>query len=161
MRYAIVLAALIFTGGCFRPGGGHAGHTPPERIVAGEPTILKMEFSVWGAGSGDLSKRYTQIVCHYRQTGQRDFQTAHARVLSSNRERMQTEFTIPPQTLLEAAGTLEYYFEFLFDGHRNANHTNSVSIVRPPKTVGRANLRPSASLSAGMTCGLKRSWNGR
>jgi hypothetical protein len=125
MRHVILIAMLVVAGGCFRPGGGHSGHTPPEQIVAGKPTVLKMEFSVWGSGSGDLSNRYSQIVCHYRLAGKPEYRGVHARIVSSNNERMQTEFTIPPQE----SGTLEYYFDFLLDGHRNLNPTNSVPIV--------------------------------
>lgn len=130
MHCAILVAVLVFAGGC--AGGGGTNHTPPERVVAGERVILSLEFSVWGAGFGNLSKRYTQIACRYRQAGQPGFQAAPAKVLSSSRERMQTQFTIPPQSIQGSSGTLEYHFEFLFDGHRNRNHTNSVPIVKPP-----------------------------
>ena len=153
MRLALLFAALVLVGGCFRPGGGHSGHTPPERLLAGEATILMMEFSVWGAGSGNLSKRYTEIVCHYRLSGHPEFQTVRARIVSSDKERMRAEFTIPPQTLLEASGTLEYYFEFLFDGYRSTRATNSVPIVSAPNNSRQP--RPSSALRKG-----ERAWLG-
>src|SRR5581483_8266855 len=54
-------------------GGGGSDHTPPKSIHIGQPTTLNMDLRVWGAGSGKLSHRYTDIQCHYRIIGNENF----------------------------------------------------------------------------------------
>src|SRR5437868_13812410 len=105
MRYLLVASSLIFTGGC--AGGGGSVHNPPDHIVAGQPTTLKLSFSVWGAGSGDLAKRYTKILCHYRKVGEAQFQSVPARIISSDEKRMAVEFVVPPQPLSAPSASVE------------------------------------------------------
>ena len=131
MRTVIAIAILsLLTTGCFQPGGGGSAHHPPPQIISGEPTTLKLTFSAWGAGSGNLSKRYTQIRCHYRQSGESQFQTVAAKVISSDDKQMEVQFVIPPQVLFGESSTLEYYFDFLFDGHPNTRGHETVQIIK-------------------------------
>jgi hypothetical protein len=129
MRYLLLAFSLIFTVGC--AGGGGSVHNPPDHIVAGQPTTLKLSFSVWGAGSGDLAKRYTKILCHYRKSDEAHFQSVSARIVSSDQKRMAVEFVVPPQELSATSASLEYYFDFLFDGHPNSRPHEAVQIIEP------------------------------
>jgi hypothetical protein len=135
MRYLLLVSSLIFAVGC--AGGGGSVHNPPDHIVAGQPTTLKLSFSVWGAGSGDLAKRYTKILCHYRKVGEAQFQSVSARIISSDEKRMVVEFVVPPQQLSTPSESLEYYFDCLFDGHANSRPHEIVQIIetRPNQTL--------------------------
>ncbi|HET6408525.1 MAG TPA: hypothetical protein VFG14_11640, partial [Chthoniobacteraceae bacterium] len=66
MRSFLLVLLLAFAGGCYRPGGGGTTHHPPEEFRSGQPTDLKLTFAVWGAGSGRLDRRYTNVVCIYQ-----------------------------------------------------------------------------------------------
>lgn len=129
LRHPLLAFWLIFTVGC--AGGGGSVHNPPDHIVAGQPTILTLSFSVWGAGFGDLANRYTKIFCHYRKSNEAQFQSVSARIVSSDRKRMAVEFVVPPQELSATPASLEYYFDFLFDGHPNSRPHETVQIINP------------------------------
>ncbi|MFA6564961.1 MAG: hypothetical protein WCV00_23860 [Verrucomicrobiia bacterium] len=128
ISHSVLLAAVFSSTGC--AGGGGTVHDPPDRIVAGQPATLKLKFSVWGAGFGNLSSRYTNICCHYRKAGETQFETAPARIISSDHKNMDVEFAIPPLQISGDSSALEYYFDFLFDGHPNTRKHETVRIVR-------------------------------
>jgi len=129
MRYLTLTLSAILLVGC--AGGGGSVHNPPDQIIAGEATKLKLTFSVWGAGSGDLSRRYTEVVCHYRKTGEQQFHDVPALLISSDQKHMVAEFVIPPQQTSADSTSLEYYFDFLFDGHPNKRPHEIVQIITP------------------------------
>ncbi|MBI5396266.1 MAG: hypothetical protein HZA91_13300 [Verrucomicrobia bacterium] len=128
-RNLLLALALLLATGC--AGGGGTVHDPPDHIVAGQPATLELRFSVWGAGFGNLSSRYTKILCHYRKPGETQFQSVSARVISSDHKHMDVEFIIPPQQVSGDSSSLEYYFDFLFDGQPNTQQHKTVRIVRP------------------------------
>jgi len=116
-----LLFLFIFIGlftGCYRPGGGGTGHHPPDGISSNQPTELKLTFSVWGAGSGRLDKRYTDVICFYRINESGEYRRLTGSVVSADDKNMEMRFTIPPLNLNEG-DTVDYYFEMLFDGHTN------------------------------------------
>ena len=129
MRCVPAVLTLILLGGC--AGGGGSVHHPPDHIEAGQPTVIKLSFSVWGSGGGwDLARRYTQILCHYRHGGDQHFQSIPATIVSSDKQRMTVEFVIPPQQPISEADILDYYFDFLFDGHYNKRRIEHVRFSR-------------------------------
>jgi hypothetical protein len=88
-----VLLLLMTIEGCGVAGGGGTVHLPPKNVLAGQPTTLTMTFSVWGSGSGDLSKRYTNVTCQYRiDCG--EFKTVSASVNSSDSKTMAVHFVM-------------------------------------------------------------------
>jgi hypothetical protein len=98
--------------------------------MAGQPTVLTLSFSVWGAGSrDDLARRYTQMLCHYRHAGEQHFQSIPATILTSDEKRMVVEFVIPPQQPTSQTDSLEYYFDFLFDGYYGKRPIERVRIT--------------------------------
>jgi len=116
-----LLFLFIFIGlftGCYRPGGGGTGHHPPDGISSNQPTELKLTFSVWGAGSGRLDKRYTDVICFYRINESGEYRRLTGSVVSADDKNMEMRFIIPPLNLNEG-DTVDYYFEMLFDGHKN------------------------------------------
>ena len=123
-------------------GGGGSNHDLLDHIIAGQPTKLNFTFSVWGAGSGDLSKRYTKILMHYRKTGEIEFLSIPVRIISSDQKHMAVEFIIPPQEISDESSLLEFYFDFLFDGVQNTRPHETVPITKPVQPSGRANSRP-------------------
>ena len=130
MRHVISAVLALLLTGC--PGAGGSDHHPPDRIVAGQPTVLTQTFSVWGAGPRqDLARRYTEMLCHYRHAGEQHFQSIQARIVSSDRKHMTVEYVIPPQQRLSGSDTLEYYFDCLFDGHYNKRPIERVRIIEP------------------------------
>jgi hypothetical protein len=77
-----------------------------------------MELKVWGAGSGILSKRYTNIQCHYRIVGAEAYSAVPMTPSSETPDRLTVECTIPPLDG-KAGDRLEYYIDEEFDGHYN------------------------------------------
>ncbi|HEY4256485.1 MAG TPA: hypothetical protein VGM66_04655 [Candidatus Udaeobacter sp.] len=128
MRLVIAIPVLILLTGC--AGGGGSDHHPPDRIVGGQPTVLTLSFSVWGNGtSWDLARRYTQILCHYRHGGEQHFQSIPATIVSSDKKGMLVEFVIPPQQPASETDSLDYYFDFLFDGYYGKRPVEHVRIT--------------------------------
>jgi hypothetical protein len=105
--------------GCFQPGGGGTVHIPPDGILSNQPTQLKITFSVWGAGSGRLDHRYTDVICLYRINESGDYHRISGVVIKADDKHMEMKFTIPPLDL-KRGDTVDYQFEMLFDGHANS-----------------------------------------
>ena len=119
MRLLILFFTIIcLVTGCYRPGGGGTAHHPPDGISNNQPTELKLTFSVWGAGSGSLDKRYTKVICLYRINESGNHKRLTGTVVSADEKHMEMRFIIPPLKLNEG-DTVDYYFEMLFDGHKN------------------------------------------
>lgn len=114
-RTLLGLLCLLVTG-C--AGGGGSNHTPPQSIHAGQPTTLTMELTSWGAGFGKLSKRYTEIQCHYRMAGAAPYDVVPMTPTAETKERLTVQGVIPALTA-KPGDKLEYYFDMKFDGVYN------------------------------------------
>jgi len=123
LKAALLGAAALLLAGC--AGGGGLLHTPPESIAIGEPVTLVFEFSVWGAGSGRLSSRYTERRCHYRLAGQGPFVTTPMLQVTETAESLTAQCTIPPLAA-RPGDRLEYRYDMLFDGVLNEYEEDSV-----------------------------------
>jgi hypothetical protein len=110
----IIALLLVSTGGCLRAGGGGTKHTPPEKIIAGEPTTLTLRFMVSGPDEGTLSERYTNIKCVYRVEGTDHDSEVQGVILREGHETMDMQFVIPP---LKEGDVVHYWFELTLDGH--------------------------------------------
>jgi hypothetical protein len=111
-------------------GGGGTAHVPPKHIIAGQPTPLTLEVSVWGAGWGKMTSRYRNVTCHYRLLGEQGYhnlpmmpEKEFTSKPPSNREgTFRCTLPVFPKT----AKAVEYYFDFTFDKFQQA---------RPPVTI--------------------------
>lgn len=74
-----------------------------------------MELTAWGAGSGKLSKRYTEIKCHYRTSGNERYLSLPMTQISETPDRLKVQCLVP-SLHTKAGDGLEYYFDFKFDG---------------------------------------------
>jgi hypothetical protein len=115
--------------GCAGGGGGTA-HVPPKQIIAGQPTPLTLEVSVWGAGWGKMTSRYRNVTCHYRLLAEQEY---HNLPMMPEKEftskppfNKEGSFQCTLPALPKTAKVVEYYFDFTFDKFRQA---------RPPVTV--------------------------
>jgi hypothetical protein len=119
MKYTALTAGLcatLFMSSC--AGGGGSVHIPPKSIRVGQPTTLTMELTSWGAGSGKLSKRYTEIQCHFRIAGTEDYSVVRMTPIAETSERLTVQCSIPPMTA-KPGDKLEYYIDHEFDGVYN------------------------------------------
>lgn len=124
--FVFVLISLIFLLGCGPDiGGGGSVHIPPEIIRVGEPTVIKLELSVWGQGYGKISKRYTKVQCHYKNDMNNDFKTIDMVLTQENSKTALFICTLPP---FRTSGQLEYYFTMLLDGHENRRDEKPIPI---------------------------------
>ncbi len=96
-------------------GGGGSKHIPPKTILIGQPTRLIMELNAWGAGSGKLSKRYTDIQCHYRVGGDDKFISIPMSPTAENSTLLTVQCILPPLSA-KPGEKLEYYIDMKFDG---------------------------------------------
>lgn len=127
MKALSLLFVLVLITGCYQPGGGGTVHLPPESFSSNQPTELKITFSVWGAGSGRLDRRYTDVTCLYRINESGDFHRLTGTVVSANEKDMEMKFTIPPLDIKEGE-RVDYQFEMLFDGHRNTREGGTLIV---------------------------------
>lgn len=111
---------LLLCSGCYQPGGGGTTHIPPKKIESNQATELSLTFTVWGAGSGRLDHRYTDVFCFYRVNGCEFIRLAGS-VVGSDDQDMVMKFVIPALDL-KAGDVVEYRFEMLFDGQKNVRH---------------------------------------
>jgi hypothetical protein len=117
-RFILVVSAL-FLSSCDRsPGGGGSANVPPDSIAYGQPMPLRLELSVWGAGSGKVSERYSDIRCHYKTEKASEFTPLQGRFESEATDRMFVVFELPPFSAADGAH-VEYYFDMKLDGHYN------------------------------------------
>lgn len=116
MFRAIALIACLTATGC--AGGGGSIHLPPKEVSIGQPTVLSMELSSWGAGRGKLSKRYTDLQCHYRIVGSDRYDVVPMQLVAETNKQLKVKFAIPPLTA-KPGDKLEYYFDMKFDGVYN------------------------------------------
>lgn len=114
-KTVIALICLFFTS-C--AGGGGTTHIPPKSIRIGQPTPLVMELSNWGAGSGKLFKRYIDIQCHYRVSGNDKFTTIPMVPKVETATLLTVECAIP-SLAAKPGEKLEYYIDMKFDGVYN------------------------------------------
>ncbi len=119
-------------------GGGGSTHIPPERISLGEPTTLKLELSVWGEGSGAMSKRWKDVRCHYRIVGAETYASLDMVIHEAKKDTIVFACTVPPQQ--NPGSTLEYYFDMMFDGHYNKREGGLVKIEPPANNSMQATL---------------------
>ena len=120
----------------FEIGGGGSVHIPPDRILQGQHTPLHLELSVWGEGSGTMSKRWKEVKCHYRAAGTEAYVTLNMTAQSEDKKKILFTCTIPPQ---DAVGsTVEYYFDMLFDGHYNKREGGQIRIEPSPNKAPEA-----------------------
>lgn len=117
-RLILLLATLLLIGCDGLAGGGGSLSVPPADIPYAHPTTLQLELSVWGAGSGKMSRRYTNIRCHYKAENAPAFTPIEGQVVSESQKRLTLQFDLPPFTSTDGA-YVEYYFDMSFDGHYN------------------------------------------
>lgn len=117
----IFLGLLAYNFLRFSPGGGGTIQTAPDAVKTGEPSVIKLELSVWGAG-GPIKGRYKDVIFYYRLVGEPAYKTIQSEpVPETNKGELNNKyelytFTIPGYP----KGTnrkIEYYFEMKFDGH--------------------------------------------
>ena len=99
-------------------GGGGSEHIAPKSIHVGQPTTLTMEVSVWGAGSGKLSNRCSEIQCHSRVVGNQAFSVVPMTPVAETPGRLTVACVIPPLSA-KAGDQFEYYIDERSDGVYN------------------------------------------
>jgi len=99
-------------------GGGGSKHAPPDVIEYSQSTPLQLELSVWGAGSGKMTERYTEVRCHYKPENADSFSIIEGNVESESEDRMVVAFKLPAFTP-EEGDYVEYYFDMNLDGRYN------------------------------------------
>lgn len=116
--------ATLALAGC--AGGGGSVHQPPQSIVAGTATPLRLELTAWGAGRGRLSHRYRQLECRYRTA--RDSTTHRLRMtpVSEDQQHFIAQCLLPP--LAPQDSMVIYWFAFAFDGQSNQRPGGAVPI---------------------------------
>lgn len=116
MKKIVIAFICLFFASC--AGGGGSTHIPPKTILIGQPTILILELNAWGASSGKLSKRYTDIQCHYRVGRDDKFIAIPMSPTAENSTLLTVQCILPPLTA-KPGDKLEYYIDMKFDGVYN------------------------------------------
>lgn len=128
-KILIALALTLLGAACqLTPGGGGSVQAAPDAVKAGEPAVVRLTLSVWGAG-GAIKGRYTDISLHYRLAGDEGSETLRPKFVSREEKREVYEFTIPAYPK-GTVGEIEYYFELKLDGHHSrVNGMKKIKVV--------------------------------
>ena len=110
-------------GACLKPGGGGSLHVPPASIPRGTPFALELELTSVHE-SPPIDRQMTRITCHYRLAGGRWF-TPLAMAPTGVIDRKLVARAVLPAFPREAAGPVEYYFDYHFDGVHNSHNSAS------------------------------------
>jgi len=123
--FIVLVSALAGCDGI--AGGGGSVHLPPEAIAYGEATPLQLELSVWGSGSGKVSRRYTNVQCYYRTENTSTFTTLQGQLTRELEDRIFVKFELPALSPSDGSW-VEYYFDMSFDGHYNRRDVTRVPL---------------------------------
>ena len=121
-KASLLIAAFAFAS-CIEAGGGGAVHHSPSSIKRGVPTPLELELSAVNP-HGSMSRRMTSITCHYRLSGSSAFTSVPMTPADVDSRHLIARCSLPPFPP-DAHGSVEYYFDFYFDGRENYNRYNS------------------------------------
>jgi len=124
----LALAAL----GCGNFSGGGSLHSPPRVILAGKPTLMRLELTATGTLSGPLDTRYTGLTLSYRTDDGGFAGSVAGKPKHVTNRQMTVEFEIPPIDD-QNASSLTYSFAFSFDGVPNRREGGKVPIQVPGK----------------------------
>jgi hypothetical protein len=108
-----VFLCLIQAGCSGVAGGGGSIQTAPDTTKSGEPTIIKLELTVWGSG-GPIKGRYTDMLGYYRLAGEQRYKSIAPNLESQSEDREVYNFAIPAYAK-GTIGEIEYHFELKFD----------------------------------------------
>lgn len=110
----VLLLSLLVAAACTPAGGGGSTQVAPDAVGAGEPIVIGLELSVWGAG-GEIEGRYSDILLFYRMAGEREYRTARPELVSRGATRESYQVVIPAVPA-GSRGEIEYYIELKLDG---------------------------------------------
>ena len=127
LRIILALSLLLLAGCDGIAGGGGSVNVPPDAIAYGHTTSLRLELSVWGAGSGKITNRYTEVRCHYKPEKATTFTSIEGRIETESKDRMFMIFDLPPYSAADGA-YVEYYFDMKLDGHHNKRGVERVPL---------------------------------
>ena len=125
VRLVLLIPMLLLSSCDGVAGGGGSVHIAPVSIKYGEPAVLRYELSVWGAGSGKVSNRYTEIKCHYKAEKASAYTILAGTIDSESSDRIVVLFTVPSLAMSDGA-YVEYFFDEKLDGHYNKRDTQRV-----------------------------------
>lgn len=114
MKSLIFSVFLLIHSGCLGvAGGGGSIQTAPDTTKSGEPTVIKLELTVWGSG-GPIKGRYTDMLGYYRLSGEQRYKSIAPNLESQSVDREVYNLAIPAYAK-GTIGEIEYYFELKFD----------------------------------------------
>lgn len=88
--------------------------------------MLELKLSTWGAGCGRITKRYTDVSCHYRFKGETNFTTVAFAPVRKQDDWQVYECTLPAFT--NAGEEVQYFIDMSFDGVYNKRDMVSVRV---------------------------------
>jgi hypothetical protein len=100
----------------FVPGGGGSREVAPSLVHPCEPTVVRLELSVWGGG-GPIAGRYSDVRMYYQMPGEDGDHALAPKLVSRSDTTEVYEFIVPPLRAGTQA-TIDHYFEVTLDGER-------------------------------------------
>jgi hypothetical protein len=124
------LFIALLVASCMEAGGGGAVHLPPPAIKRDAFTPLELELSAVNP-HGSMSRRMTSIRCHYRLSGSTEFISLPMTASDVDSRHLIARCNLPPFPA-DAQGSVEYYFDFQFDGPHYNQYNSPESPIRVP-----------------------------
>jgi len=118
IRSSPLISILLCFFGCDGVSGGGSTHLAPTRALAGQPTELVLELSVWGTENSTIVSRYSNVVCKYRIAGEAEFVVGKMERFRQEQKKEFYRFELPSFAINDNS-EIEYYMEFSFDGVAN------------------------------------------
>src|ERR1700723_4418446 len=72
-------ACFLLVSCVFAPGGGGSEQYAPDKVKAGDPTVIRLIVIAWGAG-GPIQGRFTNISLHYKLSSDISYKTIRPQI---------------------------------------------------------------------------------
>jgi hypothetical protein len=141
IRHHLFMLLALAGLGCGNFSGGGSIHHPPRKIIAGKPTLLRLELTATGSLSGPLDTRYTGLTLSYRSDDGAFAGSVAGKPKHVTDQQMTAEFELPAIET-EDAGSINYWFTFSFDGVPNRREGGKVPIEVPGNAPEKGNDLP-------------------
>jgi hypothetical protein len=113
MLLALVLACTAYFSFSLSLSAGNMTHNPPATIRANNPFELTFEFKAF---SGRAEQRYTDVSCHYRLKGEKEYVAIQTSKVATEWNSVTYHADLPP---LPTGTSVEYCISSVFDGEQN------------------------------------------
>lgn len=111
----LLFLGMFTIGGC--AGGGHASN-PTFSYDVSKPLIITVDLSVWGAGSSNIERRYTNVTFYYKIGESGNFSQVPMQLIKKRNSKGTWKAELPAN-IGKPGEIITYYITDNLDGYHN------------------------------------------